>query len=167
MPRIRVLFCSKYDTSGITKSTPGIFSLGKVIPASITIISLPNSSAVIFLPISPTPPKNLTFNDFLFSFFSVAGLSAFTAFCKVALLLPLFFSLIFKFFVSYIASLPLLNNNYTLFLQKSKQYLKTVINNLSFLGLKRLKNFVGKSIIVLNILLWGRLNYFFTPLLKV
>ena len=61
------LFASKYDISGTTTSIPGISSPGKVSPASTTMISSPYSKAVIFLPISPTPPKNVILSLFILS----------------------------------------------------------------------------------------------------
>ena len=61
------LFASKYDMSGTTTSIPGISSPGKVSPASTTMISSPYSKAVIFLPISPTPPKNVILSLFILS----------------------------------------------------------------------------------------------------
>ncbi len=54
--------------SGITISTPGKSSSGKVRPASTMTISSLYSSAVMFFPISPTPPRNVIFNLLLFIF---------------------------------------------------------------------------------------------------
>src|SRR5438445_3993013 len=45
--------------SGITRSIPSISSSGNISPASMTTMSLPCSSASMFLPISPTPPSGM------------------------------------------------------------------------------------------------------------
>ena len=50
-----------YVKSGITQSTPGMFSSGKLMPQSTIIMSPPYSIAVMFLPISPMPPKGIIF----------------------------------------------------------------------------------------------------------
>ena len=41
------------------QSTPGVFSSAKAIPTSTTIMSLPYSKAVMFLPISDMPPRGM------------------------------------------------------------------------------------------------------------
>ena len=43
---------------------PGISSVGNMAPASIIIMSSPHSRAVMFLPISPTPPMKMTLTAF-------------------------------------------------------------------------------------------------------
>src|SRR6267143_60083 len=43
--------------SGMTRSMPSISSSGNIRPASTTTMSLPCSIAIMFLPISPTPPN--------------------------------------------------------------------------------------------------------------
>src|SRR2546423_7141218 len=45
--------------SGITRSMPSIPSSGNMRPASTTTMSSPTSSASMFLPISPTPPRGM------------------------------------------------------------------------------------------------------------
>src|ERR1700687_4813547 len=46
--------------SGMTRSMPSISSSGNIRPASTTIMSSPCSMAIMFLPISPTPPSGIT-----------------------------------------------------------------------------------------------------------
>src|SRR5438105_1346928 len=46
--------------SGMTRSIPSISSSGNMRPASTTTMSSPDSSASMFLPISPTPPSGMT-----------------------------------------------------------------------------------------------------------
>src|SRR5437867_8970779 len=46
--------------SGMTRSMPSIPSSGNMRPASMTTMSSPDSSASMFLPISPTPPSGMT-----------------------------------------------------------------------------------------------------------
>ena len=62
----------------MTRSIPGISSDGKMSPASTMMISFPYSNAVMFLPISPTPPKNLIFRLFALDFaaFSRKGITS-------------------------------------------------------------------------------------------
>src|SRR5215210_6780645 len=50
----------RYVKSGRTRSMPGISSSGNDIPASTRIIALPWRTAVMFLPISPSPPRGTT-----------------------------------------------------------------------------------------------------------
>src|SRR5437868_221843 len=45
--------------SGMTRSTPSWSSLGKASPQSMTTISSPQRTAVMFLPISPIPPSGM------------------------------------------------------------------------------------------------------------
>src|SRR5216684_8909791 len=45
--------------SGMTRSMPSISSSGNIRPASTTTMSLPCSIAIMFLPISPTPPSGM------------------------------------------------------------------------------------------------------------
>src|SRR5215210_6653352 len=55
------LACSrKYVKSGSTRSIPGISSSGNDIPASTRIMPLSWRTAVMFLPISPNPPRGTT-----------------------------------------------------------------------------------------------------------
>src|SRR2546423_3487722 len=46
--------------SGMTMSMPSICSSGNMSPASMTTMSSPCSIAIMFLPISPTPPRGMT-----------------------------------------------------------------------------------------------------------
>src|SRR5256885_4868730 len=46
--------------SGITMSMPSICSSGNIRPASTTTMSSPCSMAIMFFPISPTPPSGMT-----------------------------------------------------------------------------------------------------------
>src|SRR6476660_4861799 len=46
--------------SGITMSMPSICSSGNMRPASTTTMSLSCSMAIMFFPISPTPPSGMT-----------------------------------------------------------------------------------------------------------
>ena len=55
-------FSTKKEKSGMIKSTPGVSNVGKDDPQSTSKISWPYIIAVIFFPISPSPPKNATFN---------------------------------------------------------------------------------------------------------
>src|SRR3972149_5698781 len=48
--------------SGMTRSTPSISSSGNIRPQSTTTMSSPHSMAIIFLPISPRPPRGMTRN---------------------------------------------------------------------------------------------------------
>src|SRR5215210_81051 len=50
----------RYVKSGRTRSMPGISSSGNDIPASTRMIPLPWRTAVMFLPISPNPPRGTT-----------------------------------------------------------------------------------------------------------
>ena len=61
IPFIFLTLFFKYDISGIIKSTPYISSSGNAIPQSTTIISSSHSKTVIFLPISPSPPRGIIF----------------------------------------------------------------------------------------------------------
>src|SRR5215813_11587121 len=45
--------------SGNTRSTPTISSEGKAKPASTRMMSLPQRIAIVFLPISPSPPSGI------------------------------------------------------------------------------------------------------------
>src|SRR2546422_11009817 len=56
-PRTRSLRWRRYEMSGITRSIPSISSSGNIRPASTTRMSSPSSSASMFFPISPTPPR--------------------------------------------------------------------------------------------------------------
>ena len=47
----------RYCTSGSTRSMPGISTVGNDRPASITRMRPPSSSAAMFRPTSPTPPR--------------------------------------------------------------------------------------------------------------
>src|SRR5215213_4747490 len=60
MPWISSECCLRYVKSGRTKSIPGISSSGNAIPASTRRMPLPPRTAVIFLPISPKPPRGTT-----------------------------------------------------------------------------------------------------------
>ena len=68
--RILSLLLTRYDMSGITRSTPNISSSGKVIPQSRTTISSPYSNTVRFLPISFMPPRGIIFSFCFFATFS-------------------------------------------------------------------------------------------------
>src|SRR5438445_2252743 len=50
----------RYLMSGMTRSMPSICSSGNMSPASTTRMSLPCSIAIMFFPISPTPPSGMT-----------------------------------------------------------------------------------------------------------
>lgn len=54
----------KIGNVGYDDVDPGVSSVGNDIPISMIMMFSPYSRAVIFLPISPTPPRNTTFNDF-------------------------------------------------------------------------------------------------------
>src|SRR5262245_58689489 len=45
--------------SGTTRSIPNISSSGNISPQSMTTMSSPYSKTVMFLPISPTPPRGM------------------------------------------------------------------------------------------------------------
>src|SRR6185503_12342649 len=49
--------------SGMTRSMPSIPSSGNIRPASTTTMSSPTSIAIMFLPISPTPPSGMIRSD--------------------------------------------------------------------------------------------------------
>src|SRR5438132_1066513 len=49
----------RYRMSGMTMSMPSICSSGNMRPASITTMSSPCSIAIMFFPISPTPPSGM------------------------------------------------------------------------------------------------------------
>src|SRR3990170_578361 len=51
---------SIYETSGMTRSTPSISSSGNMRPASTMMRSSPSSKTIMFLPISPRPPRGIT-----------------------------------------------------------------------------------------------------------
>src|SRR3989304_10136846 len=46
--------------SGMTRSTPSISSSGNMRPASTMVRSSPSSKTIMFLPISPRPPRGIT-----------------------------------------------------------------------------------------------------------
>src|SRR5258708_37786446 len=46
--------------SGMTRSTPSMSSLGNIRPASTTMMRPSYSSAIMFSPISPSPPRGMT-----------------------------------------------------------------------------------------------------------
>src|SRR6185295_7824594 len=58
-PRILFFRCRRYVMSGMTRSMPYIPSSGNMRPASTTTMSSPSSTAIMFLPISPTPPSGM------------------------------------------------------------------------------------------------------------
>ena len=64
--------------SGTTRSMPNISVDGNITPQSTTMISLPYSNTVIFLPISPIPPRKLIFKLLTFAFLLVSVFSVFT-----------------------------------------------------------------------------------------
>src|SRR3972149_10287384 len=45
---------------GMTRSTPSISSSGNMSPASTAMIASPYSRSIMFLPISPRPPRGIT-----------------------------------------------------------------------------------------------------------
>src|SRR5450759_1401409 len=53
--------------SGITRSTPSMSSLGNIKPASATMILPSYSMAIMFRPISPSPPSGMTFSSWAIS----------------------------------------------------------------------------------------------------
>src|SRR4051812_9701036 len=59
-PRILFFRWRRYVMSGMTRSMPSIPSSGNIRPASTTTRSSPSSIAIMFLPISPTPPSGTT-----------------------------------------------------------------------------------------------------------
>src|SRR5687767_13088920 len=59
-PRTFFALSRRYFMSGMTRSMPSISSSGNMSPASTTTMSSPHSIAIMFLPISPTPPSGMT-----------------------------------------------------------------------------------------------------------
>src|SRR5579884_1815554 len=57
--------------SGMMRSIPGMFASGNITPASTTMMSLPYSITVMFLPISPTPPSGIMRSWGLATVFSI------------------------------------------------------------------------------------------------
>src|SRR5882672_10830909 len=49
--------------SGMTKSTPSNSDSGNIMPASMTMISSPSRSAIMFMPNSPRPPRGTAVRD--------------------------------------------------------------------------------------------------------
>src|SRR5579872_3141894 len=60
MPRMRSSLSCRYEMSGMTRSTPSISSSGNIRPASTMAMSLPYATAIMFLPISPRPPRGIS-----------------------------------------------------------------------------------------------------------
>src|SRR6266704_3437244 len=49
--------------SGMTRSTPRSSDSGNIMPASMTMISSPSRSAIMFIPNSPRPPRGMAVRD--------------------------------------------------------------------------------------------------------
>src|SRR5882762_5888739 len=49
--------------SGMTRSTPRSSDSGNIMPASMTMISSPSRSAIMFMPNSPRPPRGIAVRD--------------------------------------------------------------------------------------------------------
>src|SRR5438552_6226091 len=60
MPLSLSLRSRRYRMSGMTTSMPSICSSGNMSPASTRTMSLSCSMTIMFLPISPTPPRGMT-----------------------------------------------------------------------------------------------------------
>src|SRR5215471_20540048 len=63
MARTRWRFCLRYAISGMTRSMPRSSDSGNIIPASITMMSSPKRSAIMFMPNSPRPPRGIAKRD--------------------------------------------------------------------------------------------------------